>query len=240
MPPNHRSQLYVPQLETSSPLHRTARTAPDSTIINLPIAYCLFNFLALTSTMDYMYIEPIGAIYEAFTVPALFFLVLEWVCPDGTDREKYFDNLELHSGRGKVLPGGSLKWFQVRSYPVVLTHNLFANSQQRTWTSVLQYPLLKSILIIIQIITQYFGDFCESSFSPKHAHLYLTLADWLFVGGALGATIRFSARVRPDVAPIHKPRAKIYSFIGIILFQLIQNVSDFTPCLERFLTDLSF
>lgn len=66
--------------------------------------------------MDYQYIQPIGSIYEAFTVAALFILVLEWVVPDGMDRERYFDNLELRNRRGQVQPGGSLKWFQVRVY----------------------------------------------------------------------------------------------------------------------------
>ena len=82
-------------------------------IVNLPVMYTIFNFLALTFTLDYMYIEPIGQIYEAFTVAALFFLVLEWVAPDGTDRESYFNNLELRDRRGNPQPGGSLKWFQV-------------------------------------------------------------------------------------------------------------------------------
>ena len=60
-----------------------------------------------------MYIEPIGAIYEAFSVAALFYLVLEWVVPDGMDRERFFDNLEMRNRRGQPQPGGSLKWFQV-------------------------------------------------------------------------------------------------------------------------------
>lgn len=84
-------------------------------IINLPIAYGLFNFLAITFVKDYMYIEPIGQIYEAFSVAALFYLVLEWVVPDGMDREKYFDKLEMRNRRGHPQPGGSLKWFQVRT-----------------------------------------------------------------------------------------------------------------------------
>jgi hypothetical protein len=53
-------------------------------IVNLPIAYCLFNFLALAFVKDYMYIEPLGAIYEAFSVAALFYLVLEWYLALGT------------------------------------------------------------------------------------------------------------------------------------------------------------
>jgi hypothetical protein len=98
-------------------LHRY--TAPQEQrqilrIVNLPIAYCLFNFLAITFGMDYMYIEPLGAIFEAFSVAALFLLVLEWAVPDGRDREKFFENLEMRDRRGRTQPGGSFKWFQVR------------------------------------------------------------------------------------------------------------------------------
>ena len=192
-------------------------------IINLPIAYSIFNLLALVFTMDYQFIEPIAAIYEALTVAALFFLVLEWVCPDGTDREQYFDRLELRSRRGRPLPGGSLQWFQ------------------RTWSTVLQYPLSKTLFVIVQIVTQYFQDYCEGSWSPKHAHLYLFIVDILLIGGALGATIRFFRRLVNECGSHHKPRAKVISFIGIVAFQFIQNVSQWrtTQTLyPSFLTDL--
>lgn len=184
-------------------------------IVNLPLAYCLFNFLALTFTTDYIYIQPLGSIYEAFTVAALFLLVLEWVAPDGIDREKYFDNLELRSRRGKVTPGGSLKWFQ------------------RTWTSALQYPLSKTVFVVIEVVTQYYGDYCMGSWSPKHAHLYLFIADIMLIGGALGATMRFFGRMRTECALEHKPRPKVWSFVGIVLFQIIQDVSlEFAAVLE--------
>lgn len=97
----------------------------------------------------------------------------------------------------------------------------------------MQYPLLKSILILVQIITQYFGDYCESSWSFHHAHLYLTIIDYVFVGGALGATIRFARRVGSEIDASHKGRAKIWSFLGILIFQLIQNVSHCTPSAPR-------
>lgn len=97
-------------------LHRY--TAPQEQrqilrIVNLPVFYCLFNFLALCFYQDYQFIEPLAGIYEAFSVAALFLLTLEFVCPDGTDREKYFDRLEGQDKKGHPVPGGSLKWFQV-------------------------------------------------------------------------------------------------------------------------------
>jgi len=97
-------------------LHRY--TAPQEQrqilrIVNLPVFYCLFNFLALSFYNDYQYIEPLAGAYEAFAVASLFLLTLEYVCPDGTDREKYFENLPGQDKKGNPVSGGSLVWFQV-------------------------------------------------------------------------------------------------------------------------------
>ena len=94
----------------------------------------------------------------------------------------------------------------------------------------MQYPLSKTIFTIIQIITQYYRVYCENSYAIKYAHLWLTLADFLLIGGALGATIKFIQRMGKEgaIAKEHKGRAKVFSFIGILLFQLIQGVSAAT------------
>ena len=83
-------------------------------ITKLPLAYAMFNYLGLCFYQDFLYIEPIGGIYEAFCVASLFFLILEYVCPDGTDREKYFAAMPDIKGRkGKTTPG--VQWFYVSS-----------------------------------------------------------------------------------------------------------------------------
>ncbi|TKA71383.1 hypothetical protein B0A55_04027 [Friedmanniomyces simplex] len=178
-------------------------------IINLPAAYAIFNFLALCFPMDYQFIAPIAGIYEAFSVAALFLLGLEYVCPDGTDRETYFNNLPGRDKKGNPAPGGSSQWFQ------------------RTFSGVLQYPLTKLAFTIIQIVTQYFRVYCENSFSPKYAHIWLTLADFLLIGGALGATIKFFQRMGTKENAIdrsHGARAKIWTFVGILIFQMLQDI----------------
>ncbi|KAK4561800.1 hypothetical protein LTR86_004479 [Recurvomyces mirabilis] len=177
-------------------------------IINLPAAYSIFNFLALLFYNDYYYIAPIAGVYEAFTVAALFLLMLEFVCPDGTDREKFFDALPAVDKKGNPTGGGSLPWFK------------------RTWAQVFQYPLSKLVFVVIQIVTQYYHVYCENSFSPKYAHLWLTIADFLFVGGALGAAIKFVQRMGKAKAfnINQKVRAKVYSYIGILVFQMLQDI----------------
>ena len=82
-------------------------------IIALPVFYSLFNFLALCWYRTYQYVQPIAGVYESFAIAALFFLILEWVCPEGTDREKYFDEFPFKDKKGVVVEGGSLAWFQV-------------------------------------------------------------------------------------------------------------------------------
>ncbi len=120
---------------------------------------------------------------------------------------------------------------------------------QKTYASVLQYPLLKTVLIVIEIATQYYGDYCIGNFSPKHAHLYLFLADLLFVGGALGATMKFTQRFKGQYQNVAERRikAKIWTFLGIIFFQIIQdflfgllNGKVFKPSLKATYNDINF
>lgn len=84
-------------------------------IVAMPVFYSLLNFLALCWYGTFQYIEPLAGLYESFAIVALFFLLVEWVCPEGTNREKYFDSLPFKGKKGKIIEGGSLVWFQVRS-----------------------------------------------------------------------------------------------------------------------------
>jgi hypothetical protein len=82
-------------------------------IIALPVFYSLFNFLALCWYRTYQFIQPLSQVYESFAIAALFFLILEWVCPEGTDREKFFP---FKDKKGVVVEGGSLAWFKVSPF----------------------------------------------------------------------------------------------------------------------------
>jgi hypothetical protein len=85
-------------------------------IIALPVFYSLFNFLALCWYRTYQFIQPLSQVYESFAIAALFFLILEWVCPEGTDREKFFDEFPFKDKKGVVVEGGSLAWFKVSPF----------------------------------------------------------------------------------------------------------------------------
>ena len=101
--------------------------------------------------------------------------------------------------------------------------------QQRTYATCLQFPLAKLVLTLITILTQYYDVYCENNWAPKFAHLWLTLADWLFIGGALGASMSFGGRLmREKLVPAahHRMHLKTYSLAAFVLMQYIQDVSD--------------
>jgi hypothetical protein len=93
-------------------------------IVALPVFYSLFNFLALCWYRTYQFIQPLSGLYESFAIAALFFLILEWVCPEGTDREKFFDEFPFKDKKGEIVEGGSLAWFHVSPVTIVPTQVL--------------------------------------------------------------------------------------------------------------------
>jgi hypothetical protein len=82
-------------------------------IIAMPVFFCAVSLISIIYYTDSIYIVPIMGIYEAFCIAALFLLFLEIICPDEEARPKYFANLENKDKKGNIVPGGSLKWFNV-------------------------------------------------------------------------------------------------------------------------------
>jgi hypothetical protein len=83
-------------------------------IILMPLFFGILAFLSVVFYEQSIYLKPITQAYEALCVSALFFLFLEYVCPDADKRAAYFSAVENKDKKGNVIPGGSLLWFNVR------------------------------------------------------------------------------------------------------------------------------
>jgi hypothetical protein len=97
-------------------LHRYTRPREQRQnvrIIAMPVFFCIISMLCIIFYTDSIYIRPLIDVYEAFCIAALFLLYLEFVCPEPDQRVKYFSNLENKDRKGNVIPGGSLKWYNV-------------------------------------------------------------------------------------------------------------------------------
>ena len=77
---------------------------------------------SIYSYPDSLYLEPAQEIYEPVALVSLFFLYVEYAAPDQESRELYFHQLDNRKQKGgrwsrkkgyDVIPGGSLRWYQV-------------------------------------------------------------------------------------------------------------------------------
>lgn len=92
-------------------------------VIFMPVFMCIIELLSILFYEDSIYLSPIKELYEAFCIAALFLLFVEYVCPDEQTRPTFFNELENRDRKGKVTPGGSLLWFNVRYQITIAVQN---------------------------------------------------------------------------------------------------------------------
>jgi hypothetical protein len=98
-------------------LHRYTVPPEQRQIVRIVFVTVFFALIGTLSTVFYLdsiYIRPVQEVYEAFCVAGFLLLCVHYVCPDEDARYDYFNQLENKDKKGNVIPGGSLKWFQVR------------------------------------------------------------------------------------------------------------------------------
>lgn len=93
----------------------------------LPPLYSIMSFFTIYSYPDSLYLKPAQDLYEPVALASLFFLYTEFAAPDPATRETYFAELENRrkiggrfSKKYEAVPGGSLRWFQVRIEQMLL------------------------------------------------------------------------------------------------------------------------
>lgn len=78
-----------------------------------PFAFSVCAFFGLWFYDASEYLVPVAHLYECFALVAFFYYMIMVAAPDPDSRVEFFHNLERRGRGGKVIPGGSLKWFAV-------------------------------------------------------------------------------------------------------------------------------
>ena len=95
-------------------------------IVFYPMVFGVFSLFSIYSYPDSLYLSPAQEIYEPVALVSLFILFAEYAAPDQESRELYFYQLENRKQKGgkfsrkkgyDVIPGGSLRWYQVSIRP---------------------------------------------------------------------------------------------------------------------------
>ncbi|GAB7343861.1 hypothetical protein MBLNU457_1827t1 [Dothideomycetes sp. NU457] len=196
---------------TWSHLHNFTRSKEQRQMIRIVFLPFLISAVSFVAVMDYqisLYIIPVYDMYEAFCFGAIWLLYNEWVCPDASHRDEFFDNLDRYDRKKRFIPGGSLSWFKY------------------TWLLVLQYPFVAVALDTATIVTQALNTYCSNSFSAQYFHIWDTVISIVVLGTAIGQLIFFALRLIHGklIAPEHRPSIRFWAFkIPIFLF-FVQNI----------------
>jgi hypothetical protein len=82
-------------------------------IIALPMIFCIIATICIHFDTKAIYIEPILDVYEALCVAGLFILFVEFIAPDESSRDAFFDKQPLKDKKGNVIGDSSLHWYRV-------------------------------------------------------------------------------------------------------------------------------
>lgn len=105
-------------------LHRYTFPEEQRQIIRIIVTPIWFSVVPLFSIAWYgaaNYVTPIGYLYEAFALSAIFLLFVNYVTPDPNTRDAFFYNLPKLDRKGKETGGNSLGWFKVGQLHIAAT-----------------------------------------------------------------------------------------------------------------------
>lgn len=199
-------------------LHRYTEPKQQRQIVRIiftPVVFAVLSALSILSYSVAKYLQPLIDLYEAFALASLFMLYIEYVAPDEHARRAYFSALENRKLKSKfkprgpytVVPGGSLKWYHIG------------------YVGVFIYCVVGILLTALELVTEATNRYCESSWKPKYAHIWVEVLGGFFLGWAINSIIGFYGRFKkePEFA-MHKPGLKLASFKLIVFVNFVQSI----------------
>lgn len=174
-------------------------------IIRLAFAPFVFALVAFFEVLSYEiapYIDPLGDLYEAFCLCALYLLYIQFAVPGGT-----FDNDTFEAV--KAAEEGKIQDFD---WPRI------------SWIFVFQYPLTELLSIVILEATEAAGRYCVQSLNPKYGHLWVQIISSIGVGAAVLAILRFYGHMKNRLK-VRRSMSKLVCFKLIVFLRFVQSVS---------------
>ncbi|KAI1178629.1 organic solute transporter Ostalpha-domain-containing protein [Nemania sp. FL0916] len=187
-------------------------------ILFYPVVLAVLSSLSILSYSAYQYLWPAEGLYEPISLAAIFFLFVEFAAPDASTREEYFNELEAKRQKKggdrfglkkawTMVPGGSLRWFQSKYVALYI------------------YFIATIVIKIVQEITQALGRYCQYSFSPAFAHIWVIVISYVALPIGVLAILQFYLRMNTEPHfKARKPTLKILSFKAVILITFVQEI----------------
>ncbi|KAF8633265.1 hypothetical protein AX17_004441 [Amanita inopinata Kibby_2008] len=180
-------------------------------ILYMPPIYAFMSFLSYRFFRDYIYYSLIQAVYEAITLSAFLFLLVEFVA-DSAEKQNRANILAEKEKRRLIFPLCCWRYRPTKEY--------FMHAVK--W-SVLQYVFIRPTVTFIGIICQAAGVLCESqAYSARYASVYLDAIDFVSISIALYGLLLFYNLTKEDLRG-RRPLAKFLAIKLLVFFTFYQN-----------------
>ena len=176
-------------------------------IVFAPFVFAIVSWLEVYDYSIAQYVDPIGEVYEAFCLCALYLLFIQFAAPAGT----FGDDLFLAVKEAEEKASG-FDWPRL------------------TWIFVFQLPLTEILAVLILEVTEAANRYCLSSLSPAFGHFWVEIIKSVGLTFAVTALLRFYGRMK-SLMKVRKGLAKFGLFKLIVFLHFVQAV-----CLSRSLT----
>ena len=194
--------------------------------------FSLYSFLCVVFAEAQVSLLPWQDVVQAFALGNFFLLMLELISPHEDQRSLFFAGIDLPGPADAFSLGGKKKKNPSKPKKPVDALAWY----RRKWIAVFQFILVSIVVGIVTDITEATGDFCDTSYNPKFAHLWMTVLINVSETIAITAIILFYQATKTHLAT-HRPLSKLAAFKGIIffifasgiLFLILQGTGALTP-----------
>jgi hypothetical protein len=95
-------------------------------------------------------------------------------------------------------------------------YRLYSDSKQICYVGIFQYCVIRSLVTVVAVMTQSFGQFCKGGSNPRYASLWTAIIDAISVFVAMYCLDQFYIQLKEDLRP-NRPILKMLS-IKLIVF----------------------
>ncbi|TKA66260.1 hypothetical protein B0A55_08419 [Friedmanniomyces simplex] len=167
-------------------------------IVFCVIVYAVVAFFEVFSYEAAQYVDPLGDLYEAFGLCALYLLFLQYAAPSGTFNDDIFSAV-----RAAEETTISFDWVRVG------------------YIFVFQYPIVETLCVIVIESTEAAGRYCTNSLDPWFGHFWVEIMQSIGIGACVFAIIRFRGNMKQRMK-VRRGLAKLVCFKVIVFIRFMQ------------------
>ncbi|KIM75790.1 hypothetical protein PILCRDRAFT_826947 [Piloderma croceum F 1598] len=161
--------------------------------------------------------------YESTVLTSFFYLLLTYLSPLPDEQKAIFLKVGLskQADREATRKGETVrKWVIPLSFIKAKPADGLYFLQVMKW-GVLQYCVIRPTTTLVAVILNYFGLYCNDSFSPRWGHVYITIIVSVSVSIAMYCLIQLYIPVAGHLVP-HKPILKLFAVKAVVFLTFWQ------------------